>query len=236
MSDPPTPPAPFYRPRKDCQVPILAAIYEAAFGRRSDGTFVEIGAFDGRTVSNTDFLADLGWRGLYVEPVPAFAELCARNHAGNPAVTVVCGAVGAAPGMARIHLGGVLSTARDDVFDHMQGIWWGRMLLKGDSVEVDKVRLETLLERHGIVPGFELLVIDVEGCEADVIASFDIVRWRPKMLVIELSDDHPDLQGQTAIVAEHRALRAQLAAAGYDTVFRDAINTVLYRRGGPPVP
>ncbi|MBL8671777.1 MAG: FkbM family methyltransferase [Alphaproteobacteria bacterium] len=234
MSDPPRAQDAYYRPRKDCQVPSLAAIYEAVFGRRSDGTFVEVGAFDGRTVSNTDFLADLGWRGLYVEPVPGFAEMCARNHAANPGVTVVCSAIGSQPGAARIHLGGVLSTARDDVFDHMQGVWWGKMLLKGESVEVSKVRLDALLERHGVAPGFEILVVDVEGSESDVFASFDIGRWRPKVLVIELSDDHPDLQGHAAIVAEHKDLRARLAAAGYATVFRDPINTVLVRMDGSP--
>jgi len=33
-----------------------------------DGTFLDIGAFDGHTFSNTAALADLGWKGICVEP------------------------------------------------------------------------------------------------------------------------------------------------------------------------
>ena len=53
-----------------------AVDYRAA----SKGTFVEIGAYDGESFSNTSFLADLGWNGLYVEPVPKFAALCRARH------------------------------------------------------------------------------------------------------------------------------------------------------------
>jgi hypothetical protein len=42
--------------------------------------FVEIAAFDGETVSNTSFLADL-WlaRDLYIEPVPGYAAACSQR-------------------------------------------------------------------------------------------------------------------------------------------------------------
>src|SRR5262245_554998 len=55
------PPSSFYRPDADCQVRGLDAIYNAAFGNLKHGVFVEVGAYDGQFVSNTCFLADLGW-------------------------------------------------------------------------------------------------------------------------------------------------------------------------------
>jgi len=34
------------------------------------GTFIDIGANDGLTLSNTRALVELGWRGVFVEPSP----------------------------------------------------------------------------------------------------------------------------------------------------------------------
>ena len=54
---------------------VLADIYARMFPL-SGGTFVEVGAFDGWSYSHTVCLAQLGWRGLYIEPVPEHAALC----------------------------------------------------------------------------------------------------------------------------------------------------------------
>jgi len=90
----PLPPSSFYRPYPDCQVRGLDAIYNAVFGNLKHGVFVELGAYDGQSVSNTCFLADLGWRGVYVEPIPEFASACATRHWRNLNITVVNAAVG----------------------------------------------------------------------------------------------------------------------------------------------
>src|SRR5262245_29035772 len=53
-----------------CQIPNLREQYESLGLSPHTGYFVEVGAFDGESFSNTSFLADQGWSGLYVEPVP----------------------------------------------------------------------------------------------------------------------------------------------------------------------
>jgi hypothetical protein len=58
----------------------------------------------GRCASNTCFLADLGWRGIYVEPVPEYAERYAGRHGHNPNITVVSTAVGEDEGTTELHL------------------------------------------------------------------------------------------------------------------------------------
>jgi len=65
-----------YKPLSDCQIPRLDEIYLKNFGYKTDGTFVEIGAYDGHSISNTSFLADIGWKGIYVEPVKEYYEKC----------------------------------------------------------------------------------------------------------------------------------------------------------------
>ena len=48
-----------------------------------------MGAFDGESYSNTSCLADLGWRGLYIEPVPTFAAGCRERHKQNLGIRVI---------------------------------------------------------------------------------------------------------------------------------------------------
>src|SRR5690348_3305870 len=84
----------YYRIAADCQIPDLASLFEKYLGRKRDGCFVEVGAYDGQYVSNTCGLADLGWRGFYIEPVPEYFELCKKRHAGNAGIVVSNLAVG----------------------------------------------------------------------------------------------------------------------------------------------
>ena len=49
-----------------CQIPNLADIYLENFGYKRDGYFVEVGAYDGVSWSNTFGLAAIGWGGRYL--------------------------------------------------------------------------------------------------------------------------------------------------------------------------
>jgi FkbM family methyltransferase len=216
----------FYRPSADCQVRGLDAIYNAAFGSLKHGTFVEIGAYDGQFVSNTCFLADLGWRGVYVEPIPEFAGACAKRHRGNPGVTVVNTAVGSAAGSTELHVAGALTTRNDDLFSAYRHISWAKGVLSERKVTAPVTTLDRLLEDNKIPAGFELLVVDVEGGEPDVFAGFDLTRWNPKILIVELGDVHPDFIDIESIREPTALLRKQIVQAGYMEVYVDAINTV----------
>jgi FkbM family methyltransferase len=227
-------PSVYRRPRL-CQIPILEGLYEQLFGRRENGTFVEVGAFDGETYGNTAGLADLGWRGLYIEPVPAAFELCRKRHAHNVGVTVVNCAVGAEDGMARIFPAREFSTmSRDQIDRNIASGWMSQGA--GDAIEVVQRRLATVLSEAGIAPGFELLVVDVEGAEDLVFQDFDLAQWRPQVMIVELADFAPganDPLVEDAAAATSRRVRRTILAAGYDPVYCDFTNTVFRRAGAP---
>jgi FkbM family methyltransferase len=204
----------------------LDAIYNAAFGNLKHGVFVEVGAYDGQFVSNTCFLADLGWRGVYVEPIPEFAASCATRHKRNPNVIVVNAAVGKEAGSTELHLAGALSTRNGNFYSAYENISWAKKLLSHRKVTAPIVTLDDLLDEHKIPNGFELLVVDVEGGEPDVFAGFDITRWKPKMLIVELEDQHPDFIEIASIREPMAQLRRDILDAGYVEVYVDAINTV----------
>jgi len=228
-----------YVPHPTCQIPVLRSLLEGTLGFRLRGTFVEVGAFDGETYSNTSFLADLGWRGVYVEPVPHFAAACAARHARNPNITVVQCAVGPDERTISLQLGGPLSTADAAMSKAYETITWAPALAQvqgraiapegmenGGTVVVPQRRLEDILGDTGVPLGFDLLVVDVEGGEDGVFASFDLAFWRPKILIVELEDEHPAMAPFPEITDRARAVRDRIHAAGYKPLYRDTINTV----------
>jgi FkbM family methyltransferase len=226
----------FYRPAPTCQIARLAELYEAVFGQRADGTFVEVGAFDGDTYSNTSCLADLGWRGLYIEPVPRFAEICRWRHRDNARVSVVECAVGATPGRATIQIAHSFSSMHAETIEQSKAAFRQlrsdealvpfEAVFAGETAEVAVVRLDDLLARHGFAPGFDVLVVDVEGHEAEVFASFDLAAWRPRLVIAELMDLH---HHHVQAAAGTPNLRSRILAAGYEHLHVDAVNTVFER-------
>ncbi|MBV8392638.1 MAG: FkbM family methyltransferase [Alphaproteobacteria bacterium] len=216
-----------FKPPDSCQIPILGGLYEALFGSRTDGTFVEVGAFDGETYSNTSCLADLGWHGLYIEPVGARWWQCRERHRRNPRVSTLNCAIGPEAAMIRLWESGPKTSGSPLLVDPVEG------RVSGDAahaIEVPQMRLDTAMTEAGIAPGFDLLVVDVEGMEEQVFASFVLEEWRPVCMIVELTDHGPARATDDGLVAAGRRVRAAIAATGYDEVYRDATNTVFQRR------
>ena len=216
----------FYRPAENCQIPNLAGKWEALFGRRNHGYFVEVGAYDGENFSNTSCLADVGWSGLYIEPVSEFAERCQTRHKNNSDVSVLVAAASDREGSAELFLGDTLTTLNQDRLGVYDRIEWAKGHHSGASKTVRTSTLDTLLESQKVSARFDLLVIDVEGAEEKVLFGFDLPRWRPKVMVIELEDFHPDFEGNDDIVLSARRVRERLLSVGYAEYYRDGINTI----------
>ena len=215
-----------YLVHPSCQIPphVLSKLYEEAFGFKTDGTFVECGAYDGRSWSNTWGLATMGWKGLYIEPYPAQADRCVENHVGND-VVVDRVAVGRKNEDGWLYQGGEVSSIKWNKVSRAWGCKQDRRL---------PIKIETLdhiLDRHGWLAHFDLLVIDVEGAEEDVLRGFSLWRWRPKMVIIELHEKSP-----AAIYKDAKGLnrRADFARGyfrdKYRKVYVDDVNTVFVRR------
>ena len=217
--------ASFYPHPPFCQLPVLGGLYELVLGERTDGTFVEVGAFDGETYSNTSCLADLGWHGLYIEPVPANCERCRQRHARNPNVQVIECAIGAADGRAALWQNGPCSTLSDD--EHALNLEQD-VIFEPEIRRIDVVlrRLDGVLREAGLLPGFDLLVVDVDGAEEAVFAGFELAAWRPRFLLVELIEDSPHFAGHAGLIGAARRVRAHIAQAGYVEIYRDAANTL----------
>ncbi len=71
------------------------------------GTFLDVGAYDGITFSNTRYLAELGWAGVLLEPSPmAFPHLMAY-YKDNPKMQLVNAGLATMGGLTKFYSNGV---------------------------------------------------------------------------------------------------------------------------------
>lgn len=223
---------PFYQPPRSCQIPSLGALYERAFGLKRDGSFVEVGAFDGEWLSNTCCLADLGWSGLMIEPHPTSFALCKARYQAHPGIHVVNCAVGHVSGMATLFLGDALSTTVPDQVELYRNLAWAQNFHTGASIEVPQFSLDHLLDISGVVPGFDLLAVDVEGGELNVMKGFELGHWRPRVAIIELTDINPGFASDRRTVEECAEIRERFRSHGYSPWYDEDTNTMFVREPG----
>lgn len=229
----------FYLPNNTCQINGLPEIYEKVFGQIRNGTFVEVGAFDGETYSNTNFLADLGWRGLYIEPFNESFNLCFNRHYYNN-VDVICCAIGTETREIELYQSfshiihthsneeqkvSYLSTTNLEQTKIVPQIEWSNHF-GFKTHKVYQNTLENVLIEYNIPKNFDILVVDVEGNETDVLNSFSIEKWKPKMMIIELVDENKNFENFFDIIESSRSLRNKIINHGYIELYKDHINTI----------
>lgn len=215
-----------YQVSKTCQIKTLPAIYEQLFGpSKTDGHFVEVGAYDGESFSNTSGLADMGWNGLYIEPIKDLASKCASRHARNK-VLVANLAVGPEEKIVEIYYGHTLTTLKQEQVEMYEQIDWAKGHHQGQKFQVKQIPLDKVLKKSSVPVGFDLLVVDVEGYEFEVFKSFDLTHWKPRVMIVEIEDNHPSFQKFPGFVQECRALRDHIKNHGYEEYYVDEINTV----------
>lgn len=162
-------------------------IIEKLFPGREKGTFVDIGANDGITFSNTYLLEKMGWNGLAVEPIPSVYEELARNR---QCITVGgCIAPKTGKGLFR-HITGypqMLSGLVND-YDprHIERINRELDSHGGEykDIEISCYNFNELLEDNGIFQ-VDYLSIDVEGAEYSILNSIDFDRIHISVISVE---------------------------------------------------
>jgi FkbM family methyltransferase len=174
-------------------------LIDSFFGGRRTGLYVEVGAYDGVTFSNTYFLDALGWEGVLVEPAPDQAEACRRSRPHSRVVQAACGQGG---GRIRFKVAkggvgiGTLSYMGDDP-EHEH-----RIAREGGTIEEVEVPLLTLDEVIGNSIGkIDLLSIDVEGAELQVLESGNLTALSPELIVLEDNTQGVDRRVEDLLVA-----------------------------------
>jgi FkbM family methyltransferase len=175
---------------------------EAFFAGVNAGYFVEVGANDPQVYSETWHLEQRGWTGVLIEPQPDLAEkirqcrtakvyAVACSSPANHGTTMVLNLAGAHTSLEPGH--------------HVFG------MQSAGTLKVPVTTLDRVLTEAAAPVPVDYVSIDVEGHEIEVLAGFDLERWRPRLIMVE---DH----------AQDLRLHRSLTARGYKWVRRTRLN------------
>ncbi len=185
----------------------------------SPGRYIDIGAQDPIVDSVSLAFYERGWRGVHVEPDPAYAE---QLRKARPDETVMQAAVNTAGGTIPLFeipgtglstgVSSIAETHREQGFDVRR-------------IDVPAIPLSQVL---GTFEGEEVhwLKIDVEGMESEVIESWAPSDVRPWIVVVEST--YPNTSTPSFSAWEDR-----LTGLGYDLVYRDGLNNFYLSHGHP---
>ena len=165
------------------------------FDYKRKGFFVDIGAFDGRHLSNTYSFEEKGWKGICVEAHPDYFPLLKENRSNSLCLHYAC--VGERNrGYVDFHVEkmGLLSSILDtrDYNEDVKSRYAKRGLpFEGfNSVSVPAATIDELLERHsGDKVKLDFISIDVEGYEIEVMKGFDTGKYSPRIIIIEANTE-----------------------------------------------
>ena len=159
---------------------------------RDGGFFVEAGANDGYTQSNTYWLERFrGWNGILIEPMSTYVDECRAQRAA----TVVRAAL-----VPFDHQGDTVTMRFGDLMSTVAGThggdnddhdWVQAGLVLGWYDEHEEAvparTLSSILDEAG-APEVDLLSLDVEGYEPAVLRGLDLDRHAPRWMLIEMHD------------------------------------------------
>jgi len=137
-----------------------------------DGFFVDIGAHNGVTDSNTLLFEYEGWDGICVEPHSRYGERLKENR-----VCICIKAVVWSENLPSVE------------FHETAPGGWSRVG-GGGEFKVNHIThppaytLDSILKEHGVTH-IDLLSIDVEGHENHVLAGFTLEKYNPRIIIIE---------------------------------------------------
>lgn len=151
--------------------------------------FVEFGATDGLSLSNTYLLeAELGWKGLLSEPAKIWHEKiknnrscdidtrCVYSQSGNKVDFIEVGyeVEGGSP-----ELSGMFEYADN-------GDWASRAREKSRNIyKVETVSLNDLLAEYQSPPIISYLSIDTEGSELSILRALDFSKYKFRVITVE---------------------------------------------------
>lgn len=198
---------------------------------KRNGFFLDFGAFDGETISNTLALEEtLGWQGICVEPDPRYySALCACRRC----ITVNVALWPKSRELVRFLDAHGLSCIEE--FSAGDSNAQRRRDATQSVIEVDTLNPTELLARFDAPKLIDYLSLDLEGAEYDILTALDLETYAIALMTIEHNHDR----------ARQEKMRRYLAQFGYEVVqnrnddfffHRGHLARLLEGRGAPADP
>jgi FkbM family methyltransferase len=169
------------------------AILSGLFPDDYSGYFVEVGALEGIRFSNTYLFEQRGWNGIVIEAHPGYFELLKENR-NCKVIHVAVGDKDREECAFYANFRGSLSTLNENINFSNYGKYWGQNQNKiidgfvNGKIKVPMAKLDTVLEKE-MPPSnsIDIMSIDIDGSESVALKAFDIKRWKPRVIIFEIS-------------------------------------------------
>jgi FkbM family methyltransferase len=190
------------------------------FADRRDGVFVDVGCYHWKQYSTSYYLEEqLGWSGLGIDALPWLRAGYEKNRKATRFFNyLVSDSSGAKQTL--FAAGPLSSTDAERIEAWLPG-------RERKPIEVETITLNDLLDRAG-VETVDFLSMDIEGGEAAALRGFDIARFRPDLVCIEVAQANRDFV--ESYFSKHGYQRLEEYAA------YDSVNQYYARRGRGPEP
>lgn len=148
----------------------------------SPGVFLEIGANDGYSQSNTYYLERiLGWRGVLIEPLPSLYRICTRTRRRSACFNVACVDEGHATSVSMIDRDLMsVSLGLQDADEEAERLGHTRR----KRISVPARTLSSVID-EAAEPRIDFMSIDVEGSELSVLGGLNLAKHTPGHLLVE---------------------------------------------------
>ncbi len=143
------------------------------------GTFLDLGAYDGKDLSNTRALMERGWNGICFEPNPTIFEKLANNCMEFKNVYCYEMAMGTINGTFKLNAN---DTYYSTLIDSELERWKGTFEFK--EVECEVIDFETFMITSPFKT-FDFISIDCEGIDYEILKQIDLNKVGCKMVCVE---------------------------------------------------
>jgi len=148
-----------------------------AIFNKENGYFIELGANDGLSQSNTArFEFYKNWTGILIEPSFDNYIKCIENRSNSISLNYAC----------------VDNDYKDNFINgdfngHLMSSVEGKRLNNNNLVKVKAITLEKILDKHKNKDvEIDFLSLDTEGYELNILKGLNLKKYRPKFMLIEI--------------------------------------------------